>query len=402
MNFRNLLFAFVTALGISSALLWVGGKLSFGKVEITAGDQSTFRTDTLKKLNSVRFDRGLMDVANDQDVQSWLATALDNYNFASGETGLQNLLNDLPTKVPALSSASIRSLNAKAMEDLNEQIDFWTEAYRPETSIIATHLYPEEKGRIGCVLIAANRVPDFDIALLNDGVTEFYNVCRHCEEPHIGKLSKVDLALAVSCPRCRKGYDLLAIDMLGTYHRANQFLEGMRPPPGVGSDATNRHEEMMAIWSAVLERCRYAKDLSGLKGEKDTWQRPSETFDFRNGDCEDTALLLTDWLLSRGFNARVAIGETVGIGGHAWTVVELEGRQYCLETTIGKVPKAAPETITVADRYRPQFLFDRRNIYFFDSKLTDVTEYFSSDHWIALAYEPSKTPPPVAISPEAP
>ena len=182
--------------------------------------------------------------------------------------------------------------------------------------------------------------------------------------------------------------------MLGRYQRASSFLEGTRVPNGIISPGSNRVEEMTELWRAVVNHCRYAKDLSGLSGEKDSWQKPSETFSFRNGDCEDTSLLLADWLNSRGFRARVAVGDALRQGGHAWVVVEIGDRQYVLETTLAEVKGTPPESVTLASHYKPKYLFDRQNLYFRVNDQGVTSEYFSSSVWQALAYPSEATSPP--------
>jgi predicted transglutaminase-like cysteine proteinase len=399
MNAKTLTMATLIALLLSGGMLFVGSRLRIGAQPLDEENQRLFRVTALQKLNSARGALSLSRVSVDREIQKWLDTRLSVLMSRDGSIDPNRLLRDLPDSVSTLSSAAIRTVSARTSKELAAQIEFWSDGFDEGTTIVAMRLFKSESNRVGCVLVAADRAPVFSLELLNEGVTEFFNICRHCSEPHLGTLSKVDLALAVSCPHCRRTYDLLAADMLGRYHRANAFLEGTRAPPAIGTDAVNRLEELTALWSAVVTHCRYAKDLSGLSGEKDSWQRPSETYSFRNGDCEDTSLLLADWLISRGFNARVAIGDAVGQGGHAWCVVDLDGRQYILETTLAKTPDIPPETQLVADRYRPRYLFDRQSIYFLDGNLGDIADYFSPDLWEALAYE--NTPSDSSVAPIA-
>lgn len=405
MNAKTLIMATLVALILSGGMLFVGSRLRIGAQPLDEANQRLFRAKAVAKLNVAREAQNLDSVSPDLEIQKWLDTRLSVLISKDGSIDPNRLLEDLPDSVNTLSSAAVRTVSARTVDDLTEQIDFWSDGFDEDTTIVAMRLFKTEGKRVGCVLVAADRAPVFSLALLNEGVTEFFNICRHCDEPHLGTLSKVDLALAVSCPHCRRTYDLLAADMLGRYHRANAFLEGTRAPPAVGTDADNRLEELTALWSAVVKHCRYAKDLSGLSGEKDSWQRPSETYSFRNGDCEDTSLLLADWLISRGFNARVAIGDAVGQGGHAWCVVDLDGRQYVLETTLAKTPDVPPETQLVADRYRPRYLFDRQSIYFLEGDLGDIADYFSPDLWEALAYQntpSSSSVVPIAGAPPRP
>lgn len=56
----------------------------------------------------------------------------------------------------------------------------------------------------------------------------------------------------------------------------------------------------------------------------DVWQLPAELIRHRSGDCEDFAILVVDWLLEKGFDARVVTGYMDSVNannGHAWAVV---------------------------------------------------------------------------------
>jgi transglutaminase-like putative cysteine protease len=67
----------------------------------------------------------------------------------------------------------------------------------------------------------------------------------------------------------------------------------------------------------------------------EVWQLPHETYSWRRGDCEDSAILLADWLRALGYDAVVAAGEAYG-ASHAWVVLHHEGQNYILETTGSK------------------------------------------------------------------
>ncbi len=386
MNPRTLTMASAIALALTFGMFFLGSRVQFGKESISEETQSQFIAEVVLKLNQIRAAQGVADAAADPEIQAWLESELPTFT-EEGVVRIEPLLEALPEAFQNVTNAAARTITAKRLEDLQTQIEFWADGYLPDTRLVATRLYRADRGRIGCALVAAKRVPKFDLARLNDGATEFYNECKHCGEPHLGSLSKVHLALAVSCPHCGEAYDLLAADMFGRYHRAHDYLEGMSPPPGVGSGAESRFDEMMAIWKKAVESCRYAVDLGGSNGEKDTWQRPSETYSFRNGDCEDSSLMLADWLIARGFDARVAIGQALAQGGHAWVVVRLHDKQYLLETTMNEVPQMPPEPVVAKGRYQPQFLFDRRNLYFPSGPRRDVIDYFSPSGWKPLTYE---------------
>jgi predicted transglutaminase-like cysteine proteinase len=374
------------ALVLTFGLFHFASNVSFGFKLPNEHEQGLFAAEAIKKLNQTRSFAGNTELGSDPDLQAWLNDNLDSYTDEEQMVNVADMLKQLPLHLHTITSAAARTIEAENIEELIPQLEYWAEGHSEEAKVVATRLYQGRKGKIGCALIAAKKVPPFDLALLNDGVTEFYNTCKHCDKPHLGNVQKVNLALAVNCPECRKPYDLLAADMMGKYHRANSFLEGMTPPPGISSNATNRYEEMMAIWSAAAKRCRYTVDLGGSSGEKDNWQRPSETYTFQNGDCEDSSLMLADWLLSRGFEARVAVGHALGQGGHAWVVVRLDGHQYLLESTLNDAPQNPPEPELVRDQYQPHYLFDHNSLYFPQGLSSTTVDYFDPNSWHNVLY----------------
>jgi hypothetical protein len=69
------------------------------------------------------------------------------------------------------------------------------------------------------------------------------------------------------------------------------------------------------------------------------WLMPSQLLKLKYGICVDTANLCTTLLRVLGFNAYTVLGVIEGGGkyyGHAWTIVEVGGVWYFLETTIHK------------------------------------------------------------------
>jgi predicted transglutaminase-like cysteine proteinase len=392
----------LTGLMIFVLLIAIGNFLRPDSQPIDQATQHRFRQVALASVNAERKAQGIEKaVVADSVLQNWLDGQPESLVSKAAEISPGTFLEKLPSKKLTLSHASLYCISAKSPGSLAGQLDLWKAAFKASTNIVAMRLYRSSKSKIGCLLIAAKKVPKFNLALFNNGHSEFYVTCRNCNKSHVGKLDKCDLAIALQCSHCNHSYDLIAADMLGNYHRANQYLHGYRPPPEIGSGALTRVEELTAIWAAVVARCRYSKDLTGLAGRKDSWQTPSDTYSFRNGDCEDTSLLLVDWLISRGFNSRVVIGHTPGKGEHAWCVTELEGRQYLLETTLEKIPSNPPQTQLEASRYLPRFSFDRQNIYFINGATRNVSDYFSPDLWKAFSYPSSAITraPSVAMHP---
>jgi transglutaminase-like putative cysteine protease len=123
----------------------------------------------------------------------------------------------------------------------------------------------------------------------------------------------------------------------------------------------------LEAWFHVLTRIRYAHD-AGYFRRGDVWRLAHETYRDRRGDCEDTSILLADWLAAEGHRARVVIGELDG-EGHAWVLFHGGGHDYILETTGGRGNyRRTPPRSTVTTGYVPEAQFDRTGIWFRKSK----------------------------------
>ena len=188
------------------------------------------------------------------------------------------------------------------------------------------------------------------------------------------------------CPECETRFALLVADNQGAYHYVNDFLVGFEPPARF-REGTHRMEEMLQIWRGVFHTCEYKSDSgSDKKLDRDAWQTGPETLNRGVGDCDDTSILLADWLISRGFNARVAIGEAMG-EGHAWVVVQHESRTYLLEST-SEPPQTAEQIGVVSEftgKYVPEILFDREACYFWKNRKVPFDNNYFSEKWQRLA-----------------
>ena len=68
---------------------------------------------------------------------------------------------------------------------------------------------------------------------------------------------------------------------------------------------------------------------------REIWQNSRQAYLHTRGDCEDHAIILADWLIALGHDARVVLGNHRG-GGHAWVVLFQDGREMILEATSKK------------------------------------------------------------------
>ena len=108
----------------------------------------------------------------------------------------------------------------------------------------------------------------------------------------------------------------------GKKHPSNAYLLGFAP---------FQTQKYWVPLLAVSLRVRYMTDAI-IKYDDDVWQTSVETYKRMWGDCEDHAILLADWMIKLGYDARVAVG-TVNGQGHAWVVLFKDGKEYLLEAT---------------------------------------------------------------------
>jgi transglutaminase-like putative cysteine protease len=116
------------------------------------------------------------------------------------------------------------------------------------------------------------------------------------------------------------------------------------------------------LWNWVGMHIRYVDDGENHR-LPEVWQVARETYLWRRGDCEDSAILLTRWLRAAGHDAHVVVGHTAE-GGHAWVVLKHEGKTYLLETT---EPNAArrryPPLAWLKTGYHPSgFMFNEKEL----------------------------------------
>ncbi|MGD2248553.1 MAG: transglutaminase domain-containing protein [Candidatus Methanofastidiosia archaeon] len=86
---------------------------------------------------------------------------------------------------------------------------------------------------------------------------------------------------------------------------------------------------------------KYSYPRSFLRHKYDFWQLPSETIQWRKGDCEDVSILLCTMMRAAGVspdNVRVVVGllrteEGEILGGHAWIEFKKGDTWFALEST---------------------------------------------------------------------
>lgn len=191
-------------------------------------------------------------------------------------------------------------------------------------------------------------------AATGDTGTAFTSVCPSCANEHrIPAPEGVSASLQLVCARCGSIVDILQPDSSGRLHRPTWYLRLDEPP----LDASAAE-----LWLWVRTQVRYVKDGSSHR-VPEAWQLARETYRWRTGDCEDSAILLADWLRARGYEAYVAAGR-VGTAPHAWVVLIHGGETYLLETTgaIGPGRRIPPLAGLLTDYNPTGFVFDEKSI----------------------------------------
>jgi hypothetical protein len=352
-----------------------------------------------ENLHSIgRFKVGLIDTANnartaislpilrpDQELESWLQKEL--------EAGL--IPDDLDALVAHVQKAWPRYLKLRVSSATGPTLDLVRDSfhdYLHQTEAEMTHMASARRTITGGIshqvfLVTGHRLRDFSPDLLHRTKDDaFYNVCPLCKTSHISRAMRHQESSSLECPSCRRTYAVIAADTDGQFHYVNEYLTGYEPP-SIYPRGQSRVEQLFTIWSAVHTNCTYTRDPGIQKEKSDRWQTALETQTRGRGDCEDSSIFLADWLTSRGYEVRVALGKYGDIGGHAWCVVRLDGKEYLLESTSEGRPDfdQPPLVSRIGSRYIPEVLFDRFNLYVRQSNHQIWNgDYWSSDQWISI------------------
>ncbi|WP_323846482.1 transglutaminase-like domain-containing protein [Microbulbifer magnicolonia] len=156
------------------------------------------------------------------------------------------------------------------------------------------------------------------------------------------------------------------------HHFANSYLVGFRP---------FETEQLWVPLYTLAIRKEYQYDHLQYAGLADIWQTSRQAFYQKRGDCEDHAILLADWLIELGVDARVALGTHNG-QGHAWVVAIVDGEEYLLEATSKRRQSTwqAMPLAELAEGYEVEFQFNRN--FFWAKKDAASTRQYRGSHWI--------------------
>ena len=165
--------------------------------------------------------------------------------------------------------------------------------------------------------------------------------------------------------------NMSAPSLTGDHHLVNSYLEGYYP---------YFVENPMIPLYVLSKRKQYQLDADQYRGREEVWQTSREAFSFSRGDCEDHALILADWLIAIGEDARVVLGDYRG-GGHAWVVLFKSGQEFLLEATkkdgVGR--NRAYPLATLHTEYHPRIMFNRNE--FWENNGSKYTTRYSGSGW---------------------
>ncbi len=155
------------------------------------------------------------------------------------------------------------------------------------------------------------------------------------------------------------------------HHFVNSYLVGFKP--------FDTEYVWVPLYTLAMRK-RYEYDHIQYSGLQDLWQNSEQGFHYTRGDCEDHALVLADWLIGLGYDARVVVGDYKD-EGHAWVVLIMEGKEYLLEAT-SKARLRSLNSYRLAyleTDYRPRYQFNRDDFWY--NQGSSLTTSYRGTHW---------------------
>jgi hypothetical protein len=165
------------------------------------------------------------------------------------------------------------------------------------------------------------------------------------------------------------------------HHFVNSYLVGYQP--------FETTDLWVPLYTLALKK-KYQYDYLQYSGLADVWQNSIQGYYYPRGDCEDHAIVLADWLIEMGLQARVVVGDYKG-NGHAWVVLFHEGQTFLLEATSKRKLKNLKyyPLAALAKDYHPKYQFDRSN--FWVNTGSRFTTHYAGQRW-ALRSRFKKSP----------
>jgi Transglutaminase-like superfamily len=371
------LFALVFLLdfaGLSS--VWAKAE----KIDQTYKD--SFQIELLGEFNDLRAVAQLSSLEADDSLQlfleNWVARQPDPAMIDFDE-----VFAEVQEAYPGAQYLAANLATGSGREELIGKLSGWTSLGNPDFHTVNTVVF-STRHQVGALSLLSHSIPPYTLAAANAVGGRFYNTCPHCCKLHAVEIEKVPRTLILSCPSCNLPFAVLAANRHGEIRPVTSFFDCLKLPEAEASaNPADDQQRVLSLWNKVEARCVYELDAAG-ENLQEMWKSSQETWSDGVGDCEDTAILLADVLLSAGFEARVAIGWNGNIGQHAWVVVRCGDQQYILESTLeGYIDAEQMSPLTeAAPFYQPEQLFDRDHVYVTNSTPEIFrADYFSPTIW---------------------
>lgn len=348
-------------------------------------DQSykdSFQVEVLREFNDLREVADLAVLDEDVSLQGfleeWVARQPDPALIDFDE-----VFAEVQEAYPGAQYLAANLATGSGREELIGKLSGWSSLGNPDFHAVNTVVF-STRHQLGALSLLSHSIPPYTLAAANAVGGRFYNTCPHCCKLHAVEIEKVPRTLILSCPSCSLPFAVLAANRDGEIRPVTSFFDYLKlPETEVTENPTSDEQRVLALWNKVEARCVYELDAAG-ENLQEVWKSSQETWSDGVGDCEDTAILLADVLLSAGFEARVAIGWNGNIGQHAWVVVRCGDQQYVLESTLeGLIETEQMSPLAeAAPFYQPEQLFDRDHVYV--TKTTPEVfraDYFSPTIW---------------------
>ena len=223
-------------------------------------------------------------------------------------------------------------------------------------------------GRWNGIVMAGRKLPRFDPSRISGPLAQnFVDACPHCGDVHQLTTLATSRVTKIGCPKCHQNSAFIAKGRDGKYRFLSDFLTSWEGAPLSDLLMGETGPWLAGMIRAVHRTCAYSEDTGGRGTADDIFQTSLETIASGHGDCEDSSILLCDWLTALGFQARVACGSATRDGktaGHAWVQIELHGNTFILETTGSLThPDGIVPLVEGAAAYQAEMMFDKDHLY---------------------------------------
>lgn len=368
------------------SFVWAKGE------QVDQNYKDSFQVELLQEFNDLREVAQLASLDEDDSLQAFL----EDWVARQPDPALINfdeVFAEVQEAYPGAQYLAANLATGSGREELIGKLSGWSSLGNPDFQAVNTVVF-STRHQVGALSLLSHSIPPYTLAAANEVGGRFYNTCPHCRKLHAVEIEKVPRTLILSCPSCGLPFAVLAANRDGEIRPVTSFFDYLKLPEGdETADLSSDEERVLALWNKVEARCVYELDAEG-EALQEVWKSSQETWADGVGDCEDTAILLADVLLSAGFEARVAIGWNGNIGQHAWVVVRCGEQQYVLESTLEgviEVEQMSPLS-EAAPFYQPEQLFDREHVYVTNSP-PDVfrADYFSPAIWQVIPESTSES-----------